>query len=106
MILMEEKERTRAELHSELVQTIVNMGYPAEFGDAIAKQLGTENTMQRMIGYLRRMQPQSAEEIADEMIAICDDRDRWRKKKEAEFYNQKYNELIRNGLESEDDDND
>lgn len=61
---MEEKERSRAELHSELVRTIVNMGYPAEFGDAIATQLGTENTMQRMIGYLNRMQPQSAEEIA------------------------------------------
>ena len=104
MILMEEKERIRAELYSELVQTIVNMGYPAEFGDAIAKQLGTGNTMQRMIGYLHRMQPQSAEEIADEMLAICDDRDRWRKKKEAEFYNQKYNELIWDGLGTEDDD--
>lgn len=104
MIFMEEKERTRAELHSELVETIVNMGYPAEFGDAIANQLGTENTMQRMIGYLYRMQPQSAEEIADEMLAICDDRDIWRKKKEAEFYNQKYNELIWDGLGTEDDD--
>ncbi len=101
---MEEKERTREELHSELVETIVNMGYPAEFGDAIANQLGTENTMQRMIGYLNRMQPQSAEEIADEMLAICDDRDRWRKKKEAEFYNQRYNELIWDGLGTEDDD--
>jgi hypothetical protein len=103
---MEEKERSRAELHSELVRTIVNMGYPAEFGDAIATQLGTENTMQRMIGYLNRMQPQSAEEIADEMLAICDDRDRWRKKKEAEFYNQKYNELIWNGLGTEEDESD
>ena len=95
---MEERERTREELHSELVETIVNMGYPVEFGDAIANQLETENTMQRMIGYLNRMQPQSAEEIADEMLAICDDRDRWRKKKEAEFYNQRYNELIWDGL--------
>lgn len=103
---MEEKERSRAELHSELVRTIVTMGYPAEFGDAIATQLGTENTMQRMIGYLNRMQPQSAEEIADEMLAICDDRDRWRKKKEAEFYNQKYNELIWNGLGTEEDESD
>jgi hypothetical protein len=94
---MDNKE-TREELRKELIDTIVNMGYPAEFGQAIAGQLGTEMTMNRMIGYLHRMQPQSAEEIADEMLAICDDRDRWRKKKEAEFYNQKYNELIYEGF--------
>lgn len=94
---MDNKE-TREELRKELIDTIVNMGYPAEFGQAIAEQLGTEMTMNRMIGYLHRMQPQSAEEIADEMLAICDDRDRWRKKKEAEFYNQKYNELIYEGF--------
>ena len=40
----------------------------------------------------------------DDELAICDDRDRWRKKKEAEFYNQKYNELIWDGLGTEDDD--
>lgn len=94
---MDNKE-TREELRKELIDTIVNMGYPAEFGQTIAEQLGTEMTMNRMIGYLHRMQPQSAEEIADEMLAICDDRDRWRKKKEAEFYNQKYNELIYEGF--------
>ena len=36
----------------------------------------------------------SMEEIADEMVAICDDRSFWREKKEAEFYQNKYNEML------------
>ena len=35
-----------------------------------------------------------ATEIADEMLAICDDRDHWREKKESEFYQQKYNQYL------------
>lgn len=67
---MDEKERRRAELRSDLIQTLVKMGYPAEFGAAIADQLGTERTMSRMIGYLHNAKPRSAEEIADE-IECC-----------------------------------
>ena len=40
------------------------MGYPKEFGIAIANNLRTEKTMSRMIGYLRNAKPRSAEEIA------------------------------------------
>ena len=42
----------RQRIHQELVQTIVRMGYPEEFGKAIADSLGTEMTMDRMIRYL------------------------------------------------------
>ena len=44
-----------------------------------------------------------AEEIADEMLAIMEDRNRWIQKKEAEYYNAKYNEMLYNGLGVEDD---
>jgi hypothetical protein len=60
-------------------------------------------TLRRMIGYLRNARPRSAEEIADEMLTICDDRERWRKKKAAEFYNSKYNELLYYGLDNTED---
>ena len=91
---MDKENHLRSELHDELVQTIHRMGYPVDFAEAIAGNLGTENTMSRMIGYLHHAKPRSAEEIADEMLAIMEDRERWRKKKMAEFYNRKYNEML------------
>ena len=94
-------ERTR--IYHELIQTITSMGYPESFGIAIADNLRTEKTMSRMIGYLRHAKPRSAEEIADEMLAIIDDRERWIQKKEAEYYNRKYNELLYFGLGVEED---
>ena len=94
-------ERTR--VYRELLQTIVRMGYPEEFGTAIADNLRTEKTMSRMIGYLNQAKPKSADEIADEMLAIMEDRERWIQKKTAEYYNGKYNELLWYGLGEEDE---
>ena len=86
------------EAYRELIGTIVKMGYPEEFGQVIAKNLGSEKTMRRMTAYLHNAKPRSAEEIADEMLAIMSDRERWIKKKEAEEANAKYNELLYFGL--------
>lgn len=91
-------------VREDLIETIVKMGYPQEFGEAIADNLRTEKTMGRMIGYLLSAKPQSAEEIADEMLAICEDRNRWIQKKQAEYYNSKYNELLYYGLETDEED--
>ena len=95
-------ERTR--IYKYLVETIVRMGYPEEFGRAIADNLRTEKTMSRMIGYLNHAKPRSAAEIADEMLAIMDDRQRWISKKSAEYYNSKYNELLYYGLDTDEED--
>lgn len=73
-------------------------GYPAQFGKDIAKNLGSEKAMNRMISYLNKANPRSAEDIADEMLAIMEDRKRWREKKELEYYNSKYNDILNNGL--------
>jgi hypothetical protein len=70
------------------------MGYPPEFGTALAAGLGTERAMGKMLHYLTHADMPSMEEIADEMVAICDDRSFWREKKEAEFYQNKYNEML------------
>ncbi len=98
-VFMDERE----ELRRELIRTIVRMGYPASFGEAIADNLRTEKTMRRMLGYLAQAGPRSAEEIADEMLAIMEDRQRWIRKKEAEYYNSRYNELLYYGLRQEDE---
>ena len=88
----------RERLAKERVETVVRMGDPEEFGHAIVQNLRTEKTMSRMIGYLKHAKPRSAEEIADEMLAIMEDRKRWIQKKEAEYYNSKYNEILYFGL--------
>ena len=93
----------REKICRELVESIVRMGYPESFGESIAENLRTEKTMSRMIGYLRHAKPKSAEEIADEMLAIMDDRERWIQKKSAQFYNSRYNEILNYGLEGDEE---
>ncbi len=91
---MTSKEQTRL----SLIETIKRLGHPEEFGILIAAELGTEKQMSMMISYLVRLKPQSAEEIADEMLSIKEEFDRYRDKKIVEYYNEKNNELMRNGL--------
>ena len=91
--------------YRELIGTIVRMGYPEEFGKLIARNLGSEKTMRRMTAYLHSAKPRSAEEIADEMLAIMSDRERWIQKKKAQEANARYNELLYYGIgENEEDD--
>ena len=86
----------------ELINTSVEMGYPEDFGKMIAGSLGSENTMNRMINYLKKARPGSPEEIADEMLAIDSDRKRWIEKRESERASQRYYE-IRRGCFSDDE---
>ena len=37
--------KTTAAAADELIEVLVQMGYPAEFGQLLAAQLGTENTI-------------------------------------------------------------
>ena len=59
--------------------------------------------MSRMIGYLHHAKPRSAEEIADEMLAIMEDRERWIQKKSAQYYNNRYNEILYYGLDGDEE---
>ena len=92
-------EERRARLKYQLMKEADSLGFPEEFGAAIAAELGTEWAMERMLGYLRRTRPKDPSEIADEMLAIIATRNAWRGKKIAEYYNGKMNELMRDGLE-------
>ena len=62
---------------TDLIRAVEQLGYPAEFGEVIASQLGGEKSMRRMTGYLRNAHPTSPEQIADEMLAILEQRSRW-----------------------------
>ena len=100
---MKTSDKNREQLYQELVQAIVRLGYPQSFGILVAENLRTEKTMTRMLGYLRNAKPKKAEEIADEMLAIMAEREQWVRKKTAEFYNSKYNDLLNKGLEDEEE---
>jgi len=85
--------------YRNLIIAITELGYPEEFGKQIAKNLGSEKMMTRMCAYLHSANPRTAEEIADEMLALMSDRERWIQKKEAEEANRAYNEILLRGLE-------
>lgn len=81
---MTRRDRLREDARTQLVDAILQLGYPAEFGVVLAEELRSEQAMRRMASYLRQAQPQSPEEIADEMLAIVAQRDSWVERKISE----------------------
>lgn len=83
----------------ELYKVLLTKGYPKEFCAEIAyKNLNTDYTATRMLGYLYRYTEPRLEDVIDEMIAILSDREEFRKKKEMERTQAAINEIYRNGL--------
>ena len=78
----------------ELYDIMIKRGYPAEFCDQITKNLNTDWTAGRMIGYLSHYKKLPLEEIADEMLAILSDRNRIMQKHEMEEINARWNEYL------------
>jgi len=91
-----------------LLDAVVQLGYPEEFGEVLAHELGSEQAMDRMAGYIRHAQPSSPEQIADEMLAIVEQRNRWVEQKMSEHANASmtafYNRPNRPWADSSDED--
>lgn len=79
--------------YDELLRAVAELGYPEEFGVVLAGELRSDNAMSRMASYLRQAQPQSPEEIADEMLAICSQRDAWVERKKSQWAESRVNEF-------------
>lgn len=83
----------------ELYMVLLTKGYPKELCAEIAyKNLNTDYTATRMLGYLYRYTEPRLEDVIDEMIAILSDREEIIKKKEMEQSQAVINEIYRNGL--------
>ena len=82
-----------------LVAVIVSLGFPAELGEMIARHLGSPKAIDRMTAYLQYERPIDDRMIADEMLAISEEIEAWREKKESQASNAAYNELLYYGLE-------
>ena len=78
----------------ELYDILLRRGYTEPFCDEITKNLNTDWTVQRMIGYLSHYKKLPMEEIADEMLAILSDRNRIMQKHELEETNARWNDYL------------
>ena len=79
---MTQNQRQWALSRDGLAKAVASMGYPEDFADLLAKQLGSPKAIDRMASYLRQARPASIEMIIDEMLAIRAEIDAWREKKE------------------------
>ena len=79
----------------ELASAVSSLGYPTEFADLLAKQLGSPKAIDRMTSYLYHAKPRSVEMIVDEMLAIRAEIDTWRAKKESQEAQESYNAWLR-----------
>ncbi len=95
---MEDSHSEWNEAKDELVETIIGLGFPKEFGLEIAKGLGSPKAIRRMTAYLRNARPKDPETVVDGMLAIRTEIDSWRQKKKSEEANARYNELLRHGF--------
>ena len=90
--------KSRSETSMELYQLMLRRGYRDEFCDIVTRNLNTDFTAKRMIGYLSHYQHLTLEEIADEMLAILSDRNRIMQKKDLEKINASWNNYMMQGF--------
>ena len=84
----------RDDAYDDLMAAVSSIGFPQDLGMVLADELRGEKSMRRMAAYLRAARPKTMEEIADEMIAIIEQRDTWVKKKIAEHARSSFNEFL------------
>ena len=83
----------------ELYKLLLSKGYPKEFcAESAYKNMNTDYTATRMLGYLYRVTDPRIEDLVDEMLAILSDRDEIIRKKEMEQAQAVINDIYRNGL--------
>ena len=83
----------------ELYKVLLSRGYPKEFCAEIAyKNMNTDYTATRMLGYLYRVSNPRIEDLVDEMLAILSDREAIIKKKELEYAQAVINDMYERGL--------
>ena len=84
---------------AEVYRALMDKNFPEELCREIAyKYMNTDYTATRMLGYLYRMTNPSVEMVVDEMLAILEDRERFRKKHEMEKAQAAITKIYNEGL--------
>ena len=87
-----------SERTDELYKILLSKGYPKELCAEIAyKNMNTDYTATRMLGYLYRISNPRIEDLIDEMLAILSDRNAIIQKKELEQAQSVINDVYQNG---------
>ena len=88
-----------SERTDKLYKILLSKGYPKELCAEIAyKNMNTDYTATRMLGYLYRISNPRIEDLIDEMLAILSDRNAIIQKKELEQAQSVINDVYQNGL--------
>ena len=88
-----------SERTDELYKILLSKGYPKELCAEIAyKNMNTDYTATRMLGYLYRISNPRIEDLIDEMLAILSDRNAIIQKKELEHAQSVVNDVYNRGL--------
>ena len=88
-----------SERTDELYKILLSKGYPKELCAEIAyKNMNTDYTATRMLGYLYRISNPRIEDLIDEMLAILSDRKAIIQKKELEQAQSVINDVYQDGL--------
>ena len=77
-----------------LIAAVTSLGFPPEFGEVMARQLGSPKAINRMTSYVYQAKPRTEEMLIDEMLAICAEIDAWKAKKVGEEAQAKYNAYL------------
>ena len=93
--------KPRTEISMQLYNMMLERGYPENLCDLVTRNLNTDYTATRMIGYLFHYSYLPEVEVVDEMLAILSDRNAIMKKKESEQAQAKINKIYRFGLDIE-----
>ena len=93
--------KPRTEISMQLYNMMLERGYPEKLCDLVTRNLNTDYTATRMIGYLSHYSYLPEVEVVDEMLAILSDRNAIMRKKEAEEAQARINEIYRFGLDIE-----
>ena len=91
---MTSNQRTWACARNRLADTVASLGYPEEFADLLAKQLGSPKAIDRLAAYISLARPGSVEMIVDEMLAIRAEVDAWHEKMETREAQAGYNRWL------------
>ena len=96
--------KPRSPQSMQLYKMLLSRGYSESFCDLVTKNLNTDFTAGRMMGYLSHYQELPLEEIVDEMLSILADRNRIMQKKQLESNNAEWNRFLEEGFGLDEDD--
>lgn len=86
--------KSKSPMSWELYEILIDKGYSEQFSDLITKNLNTDFTAGRMMGYLSHYTSLPEAEIVDEMLSILSDRNRIMQKKDMEATDARWNRIM------------